>query len=139
MKFGEVIEALMAGGNNAIRRPWMTKGSFIRYSEYLNAPVLLYISTASRMRSFFCSVVNALAIECLRFLCNPISKCNVPGDGISQIPECLDAVCVLSAFVWHPLDVLEDITCCKVQPPVVYNAEGLNLRCPVMPGQTSTT
>ncbi len=37
MKFFEVIQPLMAGGSNAIRRPWMTEGSFIRYSEYLNA------------------------------------------------------------------------------------------------------
>lgn len=36
MRFGEVVEALMAGGSNAIRRPWMSKGSFIRYSELLN-------------------------------------------------------------------------------------------------------
>ena len=36
MRFGEVVEALMAGGGNAVRRPWMSKGSFIRYSELLN-------------------------------------------------------------------------------------------------------
>lgn len=36
MKFGEVVEALMAGGSKAVRRPWMSCGSFLRYSELLN-------------------------------------------------------------------------------------------------------
>lgn len=36
MKFGEVIEALMAGGSNAVRRDeWC--GTFLRYSELWNA------------------------------------------------------------------------------------------------------
>jgi len=77
-------------------------------------------------------------IECLRFACYPISKVYVPGYGISQIPKCLDAVSVSCAFVWHPLNVLEDITCSKVQPPVVNDAEGLNARCPVVSGQLAT-
>jgi len=35
MKFGEVVEALMAGGSNAVRRgEWC--GSFLRYSELWN-------------------------------------------------------------------------------------------------------
>ena len=35
MRFGEVIEALMAGGSNAVRRgEWC--GSWMRYSELLN-------------------------------------------------------------------------------------------------------
>ena len=36
MKFGEVVEALMAGGSNAVRRgEWC--GTFLRYSELWNA------------------------------------------------------------------------------------------------------
>ena len=36
MRFGEVIQALMAGGSNAVRRgEWC--GSYLRYSELWNA------------------------------------------------------------------------------------------------------
>ena len=36
MRFGEVVEALMAGGSNAVRRvEWC--GTFLRYSELWNA------------------------------------------------------------------------------------------------------
>ena len=75
------------------------------------------------------------AIDYLGFLGYPIRKGRVPGCNVSHVPERLDGIVCSCTFVRATLQVLDNVPRSKVQPPVIDDAEGLNLGCSIVAGQ----
>ena len=74
-------------------------------------------------------------IDFLGFLGYAIRKGCVFGSGICHVPERLDGIVCSCTFVWASLQVFDNVTRSKVQPPVIDDAEGLNLGCSIVAGQ----